>query len=313
MSEAPELFDPRVLFGAEVAAVAETDPRVVVVSADSGKSSGFGPFMKVHPDRYVEAGIEEQGATGLAAGLATAGFTPVFCAIAPFVTCRNYEQFRNDVGYMAQNVKIVGRNGGMTYSDLGPTHHSLEDYALTRMIPGVTVLAPQDAGEIQGAVRAMLEFEGPVYMRIGASPVPKVFEPDSFVIGKGRHHRVGNDVTVITTGYESLEAITAAEVLAEHGVSVDLLCLGTVFPLDDGLILESVARTGRVVTIEEHYETGGLGGAVCELLAQKLPVPVDVIGVPHHFVHTGPYKELLASVGLDAASLAARILRFVNR
>ena len=126
-----ETYDPRKEFGRAVAEVAETDERVIVLSADSGKSSGFGEFLTAHPDRYVEVGIEEQGATGMAAGLATTGFVPVLCAIAPFVTCRNFEQFRNDLGYMRQNVKIVGRNGGMTYADLGPTHHSVSYTHLT--------------------------------------------------------------------------------------------------------------------------------------------------------------------------------------
>lgn len=308
-----ELFDPRVLFGKKVTMHAADDPRIVVVSADSGKSSGFGPFIADFPERYVEVGIEEQGATGLAAGLATTGLLPVFCAIAPFVTCRNFEQFRNDLGYMDQNVKIVGRNGGMTYSDLGPTHHSLEDYAITRMIPGVTVLAPQDAGEIRGAVRAMLEHRGPVYMRIGVQALPTIFDAESFQIGRGQHVRTGSDVTVISTGYESIEVIAAVDELARRGVSVDLICLGTVWPLDEELILESAARTRRVVTVEEHYVTGGLGGAVCELLSQRHHTPVEVIGVPHHFIHTGPYEDLVKSVGLDAASLAERIEAFSTK
>jgi transketolase len=308
-----ELRDPRKTFGAAVTAAAEQDDRIVVLSADSGGSSGLGGFRTRYPERYLEFGIEEQGVTGVTSGLATMGKIPVFCAIAPFVTCRNYEQFRNDLGYMHQNVKMVGRNGGFTYSDLGSTHHSLEDYAIMRMIPGVTVLAPQDAGEIEGAVRAMLAHEGPVYMRIGSAPVPQVFPSDDFVIGKGRRVREGSDVTVVSTGYTTISVLEAVDVLVAEGLGIDLLCLGTVTPLDDELILESARRTRHVITIEEHYPRGGLYGAVAELLSRTLPVLVDCVSVPHVYVPSGPYAELLATYGLDPAGLVARIRELVSR
>lgn len=307
-----ELFDPRKAFGAAVAEVAEDDPRVVVVSTDSGKSSGFGDFAKAHPDRYFEVGIQEQGATGMASGLATTGKVPVYCAIAPFVTARNYEQFRNDIGYMGQNVKIVGRNGGMTYADLGSTHHSLEDFAIIRMIPGVTVLAPQDHSEIRAAVRAMIEHQGPVYMRIGADPVPALF-PDDFEIGKGRHVREGSQVTVVSAGYQTIETMKAVDALVADGIDVDLLCLGTVQPLDADLVLASARRTGHVITVEEHYDRGGLGGIVSELIAHEGGAVVDVIAVPHGYVHTGTYAGLQEQAGLDAASLHRRITELVRR
>jgi transketolase len=308
-----ELRDPRKTFGAAVAAAAEQDDRIVVLSADSGGSSGLGGFLARFPERYFEFGIQEQAVTGVASGLATMGKIPVFCAIAPFVTCRNYEQFRNDLGYMKQNVKMVGRNGGFTYSDLGSTHHSLEDYAIMRMIPGVTVLAPQDAGEIEGAVLAMLRHEGPVYMRIGSAPVPQLFPSDDFVIGKGRRVREGSDATVVTTGYTTVSVLEAVDVLVAEGLQIDLLCLGTVTPLDDELILESARRTGNVITIEEHYPRGGLFGAVAELLSRTFPVLVDSLAVPHVYVPSGPYAELLATYGLDTAGLEARLRELVSR
>ena len=152
-----EFYDPRKEFGKAVTEIAASNPDIVVLSADSGKSSGFGDFIKRFPDRYYECGIMEQAVIGVSSGLATTGKIPVFCAIAPFVTARPFEMFRNDIGYMKQNVKVVGRNCGITYSDLGATHHSLEDFAITRMIPGIVVLAPQDPGEIRAAVKAMIE------------------------------------------------------------------------------------------------------------------------------------------------------------
>jgi transketolase len=308
-----ELRDPRKTFGAAVTAAAEEDDRIVVLSADSGGSSGLGTFLARFPERYFEFGIEEQGVTGVASGLATMGKIPVFCAIAPFVTCRNFEQFRNDLGYMQQNVKMVGRNGGFTYSDLGSTHHSLEDYAIMRMIPGVTVLAPQDAGEIEGAVRAMVRHEGPVYMRIGNTPVPQIFPSDDFVIGKGRRVRQGSDATVVTTGYTTVSVLEAVDTLAAEGLQIDLLCLGTVAPLDDELVLESARRTGHVITVEEHYPRGGLFGAVAELLGRTCPVLVDSLAVPHVYVPSGPYAELLATYGLDVAGLQTRLRELVSR
>ena len=305
--------DPRKTFGAALTLEAELDERIVALSADSGGSSGLGAFRQRFPARYLEFGIQEQGVTGVAAGLASTGKIPVFCAIAPFVTCRNFEQFRNDLGYMNQNVKIVGRNGGFTYADLGSTHHSLEDYALMRMIPGVTVLAPQDAGEIRGAVHAMLQLKGPVYMRIGSGPVPQIFPDDDFVIGRGRRVREGSDVTVISTGYTTVAVIEAVDALIAEGLGVDLLCLGTVAPLDDTLILGSARRTAHVITVEEHYARGGLGGAVAELVSGTFPVVVDRVAVPHVYVPSGPYTEILRRYGLDAAGLEARIRELVTQ
>ncbi len=304
--------DPRKTFGAAVSEIAAADDRIVILSADSGGSSGFGSFMKEHPDRYFEFGIEEQGVTGVASGFATTGKIPVFCAIAPFVTLRNFEQFRNDIGYMRQNVKIVGRNGGFTYSDLGSTHHSLEDYAVTRMIPGVTVLAPMDPDDLRGACKAMLELDGPVYMRIGNSPIPEIAEPEPFVIGKARKLRSGSKVTVVTTGYVAADVLTAVDALRANELDVEVLGLGTVWPLDQEAILESAAKTGHVITIEEHYEIGGLGGAVAELLARDAVAPVDRIGVPHSYIASGPYTDIQKSLGLDAASLQRRIAELVD-
>ncbi len=286
----------------------------MVISTDSGFSSGFKEFAARHPERYVECGIMEQGATGIAAGLACVGKIPVFCAIAPFVTCRNFEMFRNDLGYMRQNVKIVGRNGGFTYSDLGATHHSLEDFAITRMIPGVTVLCPQDPTEIRQACKAMLELEGPVYMRIGNPKIPVLFPEESpFAIGKGRLLRQegGKDsVTIVSTGTVTAEVLKAAELLEKKGIFARVIGLGTVWPLDEELILTAAAETGRIVTVEEHYVRGGLGSLVAELLSEKLPVRVKRIGVPLEYATSGPYEDLLRYYGLDAEGIAGAVEKF---
>jgi len=308
----PKYADPRKIFGAAVHEEARRNPNIVVLSADSGGSSGHGDFKREFPDRYFEFGIMEQGVVGIASGLATTGRVPVFCAIAPFVTSRPFEMFRNDVGYMRQNVKIVGRNGGISYSDLGATHHSLEDFAITRMIPGVTVLAPQDPGEITAAVRAMFEHTGPVYMRIGNDPIPELFEPEPFVIGRGKILRDGHDVSIISTGTLTGAALEAAELLARGGVAARVVGMPTVWPTDRELVARCARETGRLVTLEEHYVVGGLGTIVQETASEECPVKVKKLGLPHNYITSGPYRELLAYYGLDPAGIAKSAAEFVK-
>jgi len=308
-----ELKDPRKTFGKAVSDIAETDERIVVLSADSGGSSGFKDFAAAHPERYYEFGIMEQGVTGIAAGMATTGKIPVFCAIAPFVTCRNYEMFRNDLGYMSQNAKIVGRNGGFTYSDLGATHHSLEDYAIMRMIPGVVVLAPQSPDEIRAASKAMLEYEGPVYMRIGNPPIPELWDGErEFVIGKGQLLRDGTDLTIISTGSTTVEALKAAEAMAEKGVSVMVIGMPTVCPIDEEIVLMAAEKTGRILTVEEHYVHGGLGTMVAEICAEKRPTPIKMHGVPKEYATSGSYEELLHYYKLDAEGIEEVAMDFIK-
>lgn len=308
-----ELFDPRKEFGKAVTEAAASNPDVVVFSADSGKSSGFGEFMKKYPERYFECGIMEQGVVGAAAGMATTGKIPVFCAIAPFVTCRPYEMIRNDIGYMRQNVKLVGRNCGITYSDLGSTHQSLDDFGLMRLIPGITILAPSDPGEIQEAVKAMLAYKGPVYMRIGNPKIPQIFEQEPFVIGKGKLLREGMDVTIVTTGSTTGSALKAVLELEALGVSAELIGMPTVVPLDRELVRRSAAKTGRVITVEEHYVCGGLGSLVTEELSDLANVTVKRMGLPLDYAKTsGDYEELLAYYQLDHNGIVNGVKEFLQ-
>ena len=309
-----EKKDPRKTFGKAVSDIAEQDERIVVLSADSGFSSGFKEFAAAHPDRYFEFGIMEQGVTGIASGLATTGKIPVFCAIAPFVTCRNYEMFRNDLGYMRQNAKLVGRNCGFTYSDLGATHHSLEDFAIMRMIPGVVVLAPQSPDEIRAASKAMLEHEGPVYMRIGNPKIPELYDGErEFEIGKGQLLRDGNDLAIISTGSTTVYALEAAEKLAEKGVSAMIIGMPTVCPIDEEMVLMAAKKVGRIMTVEEHYSHGGLGTLVAEVCAEKAPVPVKMHGIPKEYATSGPYEELLRYYKLDADGITRTALEFLGK
>ena len=309
-----ELKDPRKTFGKAVSEIAEQDGRIVILSADSGFSSGFKEFAAAHPERYFECGIMEQGVTGIASGLATTGMIPVFCAIAPFVTCRNYEMFRNDLGYMRQNVKIVGRNCGFTYSDLGATHHSLEDFAITRMIPGVVVLAPQSPDEIRAASKAMLEHEGPVYMRIGNPKIPELYDGErEFTIGKGQLLRDGSDLAIISTGSTTVYALEAAQKLAKQGVDAMIIGMPTVCPVDEEMVLMAAKKVGKILTVEEHYAHGGLGTLVAEVCAEQCPVPIRMHGVPKEYATSGPYEELLRYYKLDAAGIAEVALDFLKK
>lgn len=304
-----EYYDPRKTFGQAITDLAEQNEKIVLLSADSGKSSGFGEFMKKHPERYFEGGIAEQGVMGMASGMATSGLIPVFCAIAPFVTCRPYEMFRNDLGYMHQNVKIVGRNSGITYSDLGATHQSLEDFAIIRMIPGVTILSPQDPVEIREATKAMIEMEGPVYMRIGNPKIPVLFEEKPFKIGEGRIISEGTDLTLITTGSTTKVAMDAVSDL-KGTYSIEHIGLPTIVPLDEKLILSSARKTGKVLIVEEHYRNGGLGTLVSELLSEEKGIQVRRHGIPMEYATSGPYDEILAYYHLDHEGIAKSISEF---
>lgn len=308
-----EKRDPRKTFGEALLEVGEKNARVVAISTDSSSGSGLGPFKERFPQRHLELGIMEQGAIGIAAGLATTGKVPFVAAIAPFVTSRPFEMVRNDLGYMRQNVKVVGRCAGMTYSDLGATHQSLEDLAIIRTIPGMTVINPGDPVEIRKAVHAAAEHTGPVYLRIGKSAMPVLFDEGyRFELGRGVVMREGGDVTLIGTGTVLHKAAEAAELLHREGIGARLINIHTIKPLDRRLILKAARDTGRIVTVEEHYIAGGLGSAVAELLAREHPVPMRMIGVDDQFASNGPYEPLLGLYGLQPEQIAETVRGFIG-
>ncbi len=308
-----EMFDAKKIIGEVTLQEADANPNIVVVSTDSAPRTGMTGFITKYPNRYYELGIMEQGAVGVSSGLATAGKVPIFCAPAPFVTARPFEMFKIDIGYMQQNVKAIGRNCGFNYSDLGPTHYGLEDMALARLIPGVTVLAPIDASQLRGAMRAMLRHQGPVYLRIGTAPIPKIFEEEEFTIGKGQIVREGKDVAIITTGEIAVNVFEAAETLAAQGINAMVVAMPTVLPLDEAIIKKAAEATGRIVVVEEHYEVGGLGTAVCETCAKLAPVPVKRLGVPHVYLSAGPYIDLVKYCKLDPAGIVETVKEFTTQ
>ncbi|MDR2910228.1 MAG: transketolase family protein [Bacteroidales bacterium] len=309
-----DMKDPRKTFGEAVVEAAEENGNVIVLSADSSSGSGLSDFSKKFPERHFEFGIMEQGIMGIASGLATTGKIPVFAAIAPFVTARPYEMFRNDLGYMNQNVKVVGRCVGLTYDQLGSTHHSIDDVAIIRTIPGVTILNPGDPVTIKKAVHAMIEHTGPCYLKIGSPKMPVIY-PDNveFKIGKGIVLTEGTDVVLIGTGTVLPKAVAAAKLLEEAGVSVRLIDMHTVKPIDRELVLSAAREIGRIVTVEEHYVAGGLGSIVAELCSEEYPAKMKMIGIGDFYASNGPYEELLDKYGLQPEKIKETVIRFLNQ
>jgi transketolase len=308
-----DMRDPRKTFGEALLEAAQNNERIVALSADSSSGSGMTPFKETFPQRHFEFGIMEQGIMGFASGLATTGKIPFFAAIAPFVTARPFEMFRNDLGYMNQNVKVVGRSAGLTYSDLGPTHQSLDDIAITRTIPGVTVINPGDPVDIVKAVHAAVAHIGPVYIKIGSPKMP-VFMPQDypFEIGKGVVMEDGKDVAIIATGTLLSKAVAAANTLKARGIAARLINMHTIKPLDRELVLKAAEETGKIVTVEEGYLAGGLGGCIAELLASERPTPMKMLGVNDQYAATGPYEELLSHLGLQGEQIADTVEQFLK-
>ena len=277
-------------------------PDLVVLDADLAEATKTGVFKKAFPERHIDCGIAECNMVGIAAGLATVGKIPFVSSFAMFAAGRAFEQVRNSVGYPHLNVKIGATHAGITVGEDGASHQCNEDLALMRTIPGMVVMCPSDDIEAKAAVRAAIEHEGPVYIRFGRAAVP-VFNdtPDfKFEIGKGRVVREGKDVTIVATGICVDSAMGAAEKLAAEGIDAEVINICTIKPLDEELILASAKKTGKVVTVEEHSVIGGLGSAVCDCLAEKLPTPVKKIGMYDVFGESGSAAALVAKYGLDA-------------
>ena len=308
-----EMKDPRKTFGEAVVEAAEKNENIVVLSADSSSGSGLSDFLSKFPERHFEFGIMEQGCIGFASGLATTGKIPVFAAIAPFVTARPFEMFRNDLGYMNQNAKIVGRCTGMTYNQLGSTHHSIDDVAIIRTIPGVTILNPGDPVTIKKAVHAMIEHVGPCYMKIGSPKMPVLYPEDvDFKLGKGIVIKDGSDVALIGTGTVLSKAVAAAKLLEEAGISVRLIDIHTVKPIDRELILSTAREIGKIVTVEEHFVTGGLGSTIAEICSQEYPIKMKMIGIGDFYASNGPYEELIGKYGLQPEQIKETVIKFLS-
>ena len=282
---------------------------LVVLDADLAGATKTGIFKKAFPERHIDCGIAEGNMMAVAAGLAAAGMVPFASSFAMFAAGRTYEQVRNSIGYPHLNVKIGATHAGISVGEDGASHQCLEDIALMRVIPGMTVIVPSDDIEARAAVEAAYAYKGPVYLRFGRLAVPVINDrPDyHFEIGRGITLREGKDVTIVATGLEVQSALEAAQKLAADGIDAEVINIHTIKPLDEELILASAKKTGRVVTVEEHSVIGGLGGAVCEVLSAKAPVPVLRIGVNDVFGESGPAVELLHKYRLDGEGVYGQI------
>ena len=301
-------------YGNALVELGKEHENLVVLDADLAAATKTGVFKKVFPERHIDCGIAECNMMGVAAGLATTGKVPFASSFAMFAAGRAFEQVRNSVGYPKLNVKIGATHAGISVGEDGATHQCNEDIALMRTIPGMVVINPSDDVEAKAAVKAAYEHEGPVYLRFGRLAVPVINDNTEykFELGKGIVLREGTDVTIIATGLEVSESLEAAKKLEADGISAKVINIHTIKPLDEKLVIESAKETGKVVTVEEHSVIGGLGGAVCEVLSEKYPVPVKRIGVNDVYGESGPAVKLIEKYGLDGKGVYASVKEFVK-
>ena len=305
----------RAAYGKALVEFAEKYPNLVVLDADLAMATKTKDFRAAYPDRFFDCGIAENNMTGIAAGMATCGLKPFSNTFAIFATGRSYEQVRNSIGYPHLNVTVVGSHGGISVGEDGATHQCTEDFALMRQIPGMLVLCPCDGNEMRLAVEALLNYEGPAYLRLARSAT-EIFTDElegyKFELGKGVTVADGSDVSIIATGIMVGMALKAREILAAEGISARVIDMHTIKPLDEELVLKAAKETGAVVTSEEASVLGGLGGAVAELLAENCPVPVIRHGVNDTFGRSGTANAVLEHFGLTPEVLAEKCRKAVS-
>ena len=301
-------------YGNALAELGAEHKDVVVLDADLAAATKTGVFKKAFPERFIDCGIAESNMMGVAAGLATTGLVPFASSFAMFAAGRAFEQVRNSIGYPHLNVKIGATHAGISVGEDGATHQCNEDIALMRTIPGMVVISPADDVEAKAAVKAAYEHQGPVYLRFGRLAMPVINDrPDyKFEIGKGVVLREGKDLTIIATGLPVSNCLEAAEKLAADGIDAKVINIHTIKPLDEELVVAAAKETGKVVTVEEHSVIGGLGSAVCDVLAEKAPTKVMKIGINDTFGESGPAVELLKKYGLDTDSIYEKIKEFAE-
>ena len=311
-----EKIATRAAYGKALEELAAQEPNLVVLDADLSGSTMTKGFGAEHPDRFFDMGIAEANMVGVAAGLATCGKKPFVNSFAMFAAGRAWEQVRNSVAYPGLNVKVVGSHGGLSVGEDGATHQCIEDFSLMRTIPGMTVLCPCDANEMTLAVEALLQYEGPAYMRLGRSAVETVTDSIPgyhFQLGKGVTLRDGKDVTIVAVGMMVQMALKAADILSAEGISARVLDFHTIKPLDQELLLAAAKETGAIVTTEEHNIIGGLGSAVAEFLSENCPVPMVRHGVNDQFGRSGKADQVLAAYGLTPEVLADKARLAISR
>jgi transketolase len=301
-------------YGEALAELGAENDRIVALDADLSGSTKTGVFAKKFPARFFNMGIAEANMVGTAAGLASVGKIPFLSTFAIFAAGRAWEQIRQAVAYPKANVKIVATHGGVTVGEDGGSHQSVEDIAIMRAIPNMTVIVPADGEETKGAIRAAAAHKGPVYVRLGRNKVPSVFSAGhKFEIGKGNEVVEGTDLTFVTTGLMTAQAVIAAERLKAEGISARVVHLGTIKPLDKEILLKAAEETGAIITAEEHSVVGGLGGAVAEFLGEECPTLMKRVGIYDRFGTSGKSEELLKYFGLNAETLVEEAREIISR
>jgi len=307
----------REVFGKVFTDIAETDERIVVVSADMVAATRLKDFALKHPERVFEVGIAEQSLLGVAAGLATFGLMPFTTTMATFASMRACEQLRTDIAYPKLNVKVIGSHSGLSMGAGGTTHHATEDIAIVRAMANMTLLVPADGNETAKIIKAATEHEGPCYIRLPRGGEASVYENVGqcpFEIGKGITLRDGNDITIIAVGPPGVqEAVAAADSLAKEHINVRVIDMASVKPIDRELIIKAAKETGKIITIEDHNIIGGLGGAVAEVVTEEYPIPVRRIGIPDVFTAIGPPEPLWERYGMTAGPIKETVREFLKK
>ena len=296
-------------YGEELAILGRENKDIIVLDADLSSATKTGVFAKEFPERFINVGIAEQNLMGVAAGLSTFGKIPFASTFAVFAAGRAYEQIRNSIAYPNLNVKIVATHAGITVGEDGVTHQMLEDLSLMRSVPNMTVMCTSDDTETRWAVKKKKKNQGPVYLRLCRMATPVIYEnTDKFELGKGVQIGDGNDATIIATGVTVSEALKAQEILKEQGINIRVIDMHTIKPIDRELIVKCAKETNRIITVEDHNIIGGLGTAVCEVLAEEYPVKVERMGVPDVFGRSGKAEELLTYYKIDCEAIVRKVL-----
>jgi transketolase len=310
----PKLHDCRDAFVAMLESLAASNPKIVAVCNDSVGSSKLGGFKSKWPERLVNVGIAEQNMVGVGAGLANGGLLPFVCAAACFLTGRSLEQIKADIAYSNANVKLVGISSGMAYGELGPTHHSIEDFAWTRVLPNLPVIAPCDSIETAAAAEWAATFDGPVFLRLSRVGVPDLLPAGhKFELGKANKLRDGDAVTLIANGTLTHRLVKAADILASKGIEARVLNMATIRPIDLEAVVAAVRDTGCILTAEEHSVYGGLGSAIAEVVVEQAPAPMKILGVPGIFAPTGSAEFLLDEFGMAPDAIAQAAIELIAR
>jgi transketolase len=302
-------------FGDGIHELAKENDKVVVLTADLAGSFKLGPFMREFPERFIEVGIAEANMIGIAAGLTIGGKIPYTTTFANFSTGRVYDQIRQSIAYSDKNVKICASHAGLTLGEDGATHQILEDIGLMKMLPGMTVVVPCDYNQTKAATKKIADYHGPVYLRFGRPKWPNFTKEDGsdFVIGKAQKLADGKDISIIACGHLVWKAIEAGKILEAEGISVEVINLHTIKPLDEAAIIESLSKTGCAVTAEEHNIIGGMGDMIAQVAAKHCPVPIEYIGTNDTFGESGTPTQLLQNYGLDTPNIVEAAKKAIAR